>query len=93
MKHPIYNLDLLCPKCGFPTPQMPRQLFSGPHKTMEDQEVVICNIKYEHLHFECCCGYEMVFRPLEEGIKLMVAKAKKSKAKKSKAKINPKVKS
>jgi len=60
-----FKTDDVCPKCGFPVMQMFRQLNNGSHDLLIDSAVVKCKIKDEHMHMECCCGHEMVCRPMD----------------------------
>ena len=72
-----FRPDALCPKCAFPLMQMYRQFHNGSHPIIVDKDVKTCNNKGEHLHMECCCGYEMTLRPLDWGLGLTKVKAKK----------------
>jgi len=65
MTYPSYVPEAICPKCAFPVHQMFRQYYDGAHDILENKEVKKCKILGEHLHLECACGYEFVFRPLD----------------------------
>ena len=69
MKYPIYNTDGSCPKCGFPFIQMFKQIFNGEHDIVINKDVKECKVKGEHLHLECCCGHELILRPLDYKVK------------------------
>ena len=64
-RYPKYSSDIVCNKCGFAASQMLRQYFDGQHDIIVDKAVKKCKIKDEHIHFECCCGHELIFRPLD----------------------------
>ena len=67
MKYPRYRPDAVCPKCAFSFIQMFRRFNDGAHDIIVDKDVKKCKVKGEHLHLECCCGYELVVRPLDWG--------------------------
>lgn len=65
MGYKIYTLDSVCPKCGFPCTQMMKRFFDEPHNLIEDNAVIKCKIKKEHIHMQCMCGYEIITRPMD----------------------------
>jgi len=62
---PKYKPENTCPKCGFSFTTMLRQFFSKEHDIMENKEIMKCKVVGEHLHLECCCGYEIIVRPMD----------------------------
>lgn len=73
-----YNQDALCPKCGFSVTSMVKQFCDREHDLIIDKQPVKCNIKGEHLHIGCCCGYEFIVRPMDWEINKKSKKSKKS---------------
>ena len=93
MKLTQYRPDGMCPKCAFPLLQMYRQYNNGEHDIIEDKEVKKCKVDGEHMHLECCCGYELILRPLDwEFDNQLKAAKKKTKTTSVKAKVKAKKK-
>ena len=65
MTYNRYHPEGLCPKCGFPFSQIYRQFHKTKHNIMIEKEISECKVTGEHIHMECACGYEMIFRPLD----------------------------
>jgi len=65
MGYQVYDVKMVCSKCGFPVAQMYRELHDKDHKMIIEGDIKVCKVKGEHLHVECCCGHPGILRPLD----------------------------
>ena len=65
MGYQKFDFNAVCNKCGAPLEKISRIYYETKHDIVEDKKMKKCKIVGEHLHFYCCCGYEIITRPLD----------------------------